>query len=214
MEKNNKIPPNIYDALVKYSANLNDVLYPETIKLNNISEFSSIRHKDMLIDFKPGGEVGDNEWRTQYMHNMAVLTSYNEKKQKKENPEKIFYAPETYIQIPKSDISEIINISEYYDQILINQVDFIMLSLVQEMYDIKPPLTNIETDAETNIYYINTYGHLGKSSSDIKTFFDTKTYSNIKTYSDSKTFSDTKSQLIATKSDKTKIVLEVYEAKY
>ena len=196
MEKDNKIPPNIYNALVKYSTNLNDVLYPQTIKLNNASEFCSIKHKDMIIDFKPGGKVGDAEWRTQYMHNMAVYTRYNENKQKKEKPENIFYAPETYIKIPKSDISDIINISEYYDKKLLNRVDFIMLDLVQEMYDIKPPFTDIETNTQTNIYFIKIYSNLDTS------------------YSDGKTYSDTKFQLIAEKYDKTKIVLEVYEAKY
>ncbi len=43
------------------------------ICLKDASEFDFIKHHDYIIEFEPGGVVGDREWMLQYTHNMSVL---------------------------------------------------------------------------------------------------------------------------------------------
>src|SRR5436190_22944986 len=48
-------------------------IQPKTVRLRSKKDFDPISHQDMLIEYLPGGEVGDGAWRLQYMHNMSVL---------------------------------------------------------------------------------------------------------------------------------------------
>lgn len=48
-----------------------------SVHLKNISEFDNIKHKDDIIEFEPGGEVGDKEWTLQFQHNTSVILERN-----------------------------------------------------------------------------------------------------------------------------------------
>jgi len=70
---------------------------PKTVHLRQRSDFDFIKHQDALIQFAPGGDVGDSEWNLQYMHNANVMMDY---KRSLQSP---VCASEYYVELPADE---------------------------------------------------------------------------------------------------------------
>lgn len=127
------------------------VKYPKTIRLKNRKEFNSIEHMNMLIEFAPGGQVGDDEWNLQYMHNTSVLCEYHHKKEQlKSKPLKLNH----YVIVPK--------IGEYIDLL----VDGLLLCryyinnlYLRDYYSkiITPNVSNVNINDDEQLLFIEPF---------------------------------------------------------
>ena len=141
-----KIPENIQQAINEYKTIhcITPPSEPEEVHLNSYKDFDCIKHEDCIIIFPPGGKVGDAEWKLQYLHNMNVLCSYQDKLKRFNEP---WYAPETYVIIEES--SNVDNISIYLDDILINEIYMEYLNIYNQFFDLTPPIK------KDNIFFIS-----------------------------------------------------------
>jgi hypothetical protein len=126
----------INKKLLEYQQTLTKPIEPKHICIDSFANYNDEMHNNMLIEFRPGGKVGDDEWQFQHMHNARVIIQYTNNQKKYENIENIFYAPETYIK--KSDVKNIKSIHICYDDILIDKIEISFLEMAQYFFDIKP----------------------------------------------------------------------------
>lgn len=128
---------------------------PETVFLRTRDEFDRFRHYNSLIEFPPGGEVGDAEWSLQYMHNAGVLA------QSRSNP---IVAPDTYVAIPEDSSPDWYLVCYMrrprfpeFPDCLLDRQSLSLLMVFNNMIDIRPEVsglffTAIESAAESVEY--------------------------------------------------------------
>lgn len=127
------------------------VPHPKTVYFQSVDEYDVIKHKNVLIEFPPGGEVGDREWNIQFMHNSSVLSQYHRKR---------FPSPPIilchYVLVPKC--SEKIEI--YVNDILLNRNRCDELYMRDEILKvIKPDISSsLELPDDHVVYFIDTFG--------------------------------------------------------
>lgn len=166
MYQENNLPNRIKNAIQKYKdeqhALGNDkVELPQTVKLNNTSEYDAIKHLYSYIEIK-------DDTHTFRLHNQNVYQGYIYKQKELENPS---YAPEYYTVLEDYDIGgwrDLVCLSEFYDGVLLNKMDSTDLFICNENYKITP------FDANKRYYYngktvvfFNYYGHTCNEHSDL-----------------------------------------------
>jgi hypothetical protein len=124
-------------------------ILPKTVYINSINEYDEFIDYDNYIIFPPGGQVGDNIWTFQYMHNLRVAN-----KSQKNEP---IIAPKTFIYLKDiiDDKNTDFNILVYFDDLLIDKIDGTTLEIFQLICDIKPEIP-IKYESKY-VYFINTH---------------------------------------------------------
>ena len=127
------------------------VPYPETVCFQSIDEYDINKHEDMLIEFPPGGKVGDREWDIQFMHNSGVLSQYHDKRFPSQ-PLILYH----YVVVPK--YSKEIEI--YINNILLNENSCDELTMRNKILNvIKPDISSaLKLSDENTVYFIDTFG--------------------------------------------------------
>lgn len=127
------------------------IVRPKTIRLKNRSEFDSIKHMNMLIEFPPGGQVGDDEWNLQYMHNSSVLSEYHHMmEQQKRKPLKLNH----YVIVPK--MGEYIDL--LVDGLLLCRYCINNLYLRDHYYEIiTPDVSNVNINDDEQLLFIEPF---------------------------------------------------------
>jgi len=123
--------------------------YPPNVKLNDYSEFDAKKYKNTIIEFAPGGTVGDREWNLQFWHNLSVSS-------RRAHPWPnimMFINLEKFIV--KYGIENIENISIYVNDILLNCYRFNDLILFKII--LKQDLEDENTEIANFIKYNNIY---------------------------------------------------------
>lgn len=104
---------------------------PKVARFKTTDEYDFIKHQDVLIEFPPGGSIGDHYWNIQYLHNSSVLAEYYFKKTQ--------IAPiklHTYVMVP--DYSFIIQL--YSKSCNGLMCEYNIQSLIMH-YSLSPPIT-------------------------------------------------------------------------
>lgn len=133
---------------------------PKTVRLKDYSEYDESKHGNCLIEFLPGGQVGDHEWQMQYMHNMRVMTQYQNMR---DGPT---FTSETYIILSEDELKKILCVDTIIGEFLINRYDINMIMIYRSLVrtDVKyvTPLTynsNFDKYGNTwkDILFLNLY---------------------------------------------------------
>lgn len=129
---------------------------PKTVRLKDYSEYDESKHGNCLIEFSPSGQVGDHEWRMQYMHNIRVMTQYQNMR---DGPT---FTSETYIMISDDDLKKILYVDTIIGEFLINRYDINMIMIYRSLVrtDIKyvTPLTyNPNFNKVEDILFLDLY---------------------------------------------------------
>lgn len=122
----------------------------ETIILQSRADFDVILHQHKLIEFTPGGKVGDSEWQLQFMHNMSVILE----RKKRTNPPII--APLTYIILDENDQKIVSSLQIIINDLLLDNTYIEWSTIFQASIDIFPNIPIYLN--RKNIYFLNTYG--------------------------------------------------------
>lgn len=150
-------PVNIQAAIDRWKVDHSDLQKPQVVKLEKREDFDSIKHYNSIIEFPPGGKVGDEMWTLQHNHNLNVILSYYMKKKKLD--ENLHYAPETYLMFDKDELPKIKYIEFYVNNLLLDRYSAEQMYVLQEVYDLTPFTYNktafmFERD---NMYFLKMY---------------------------------------------------------
>ena len=148
MNYTSKIPENIQKAINRWKLE-NKKIKHNTIKLNNLDDFDSIKHMHSIIEFEPKIDIDDRMSQLQYIHNLNVINE----KYKLENP---IWAPETYIYLDINELEKIKSIRTRIDDFVIDEKYSQMIYAAQLSYDLTPFTYNSEYKIDKNkIIFIN-----------------------------------------------------------
>lgn len=148
MNYNTKIPENIQKAINRWKLE-NKKIKHNTIKLNNLDDFDSIKHMHSIIEFDSSIDVDNKMSQLQYIHNLNVVNE----KYKLENP---IWAPETYIYLDINELNKIKSIRTRIDDFIIDEKCSQMIYTAQLSYDLTPLTYNSEYKIDKNkIIFIN-----------------------------------------------------------
>ncbi len=170
--------------------NKNIKIEPEVVYLETLDDFDSIKHQNKLIEFPPGGEIGDKMWKLQYMHNASVILEFNSMNCAPE------CVPETFILLDKEELLNIKEIITIYDDILINSYSFTSVNIYKTLY-------SWDKKYVTPITYNKEYKRAHKDTLDQMYFMDFFNFnSNVEVF------------IVYNDNTRKKITDEIYELKY
>ena len=148
MNNTTKIPENIQKALNRWKLE-NKKINHDTIKLNKLQDFDSIKHMYSIIEFEPSIDIDNKMSQLQYIHNLNVINQNF----KLENP---IWSPETYIYLDINELEKIKSIRTRINDFVIDEKYSQMIYAAQLSYDLTPFTYNSECKIDKNkIIFIN-----------------------------------------------------------
>ena len=133
----------------------------KTVELERREDYDFIEYQNCIVEFPPGGKIGDDTWALQYFHNVCVSLERQYKQKRKTNPS---YSPETYIILKNDELEKIKSVDIEVNGLLLSSYQIEIVIIAQKSYDLTP-LTFCDTKELfpcDEMYFIELYKDLKK----------------------------------------------------